>query len=136
MNQLMELTRQSEQRALDHLKTVESLYDAGFVSKYDLLRTQVQVDNIAPQIIKLETGLRLALDGFRLTTGMPLGQPVRLVGEIRRNRRPAFGSRRASTRARQSPGAAPIDAALQVYRLNRALTRASYYRTVGRQRGL
>ena len=131
MDQLMELTRQSEQRALDHLKTVESLYDAGFVSKYDRLRTQVQVDNIAPQIIKLETGLRLALDGFRLTTGMPLDQPVRLVGETRPGTGDEPSEADAVRRALASrPELRQVDAAFQVYRLNRAMTRASYYPTV------
>ena len=131
MNRLMDLTRQSEQRARDHLKVVESFYEAGFVSKYDLLRTQVQVENIGPQIVKLETGIRLALDGFRLTTGIPLGQPVRLTGEIEFGAGDEPSEADAVRRALAGrPELRQVDAALQVYRLNRAMTRASYYPTI------
>ncbi|UCD05444.1 MAG: TolC family protein [candidate division WOR-3 bacterium] len=63
--------------------SVETRFKAGLVSRFDLLRAQVQVENIKPQVIQAENTLNLAREGFKLLLGMELDTEFSLAGEIR-----------------------------------------------------
>ncbi len=43
-----------------HLKNVKNLYGVGMASKFDLLRSEVQVANLKPQFIKARNNLKIA----------------------------------------------------------------------------
>ncbi len=72
--------------SLDQLQrfasAVEARYKAGLVSQFDLLRAQVQVQNLKPMVINYENSLMLAREGFRLLLGMELDQEFMLTGEL------------------------------------------------------
>lgn len=61
---------------------VETRYKAGLVSQFDLLRAQVQVQNLRPMVIEYENALNLAHEGFRLLLGMDLNREFTLAGEL------------------------------------------------------
>jgi outer membrane protein len=61
---------------------VETRYKAGLVSQFDLLRAQVQVQNLKPAVIQSENSLNLAREGFRLLLGMKLDSEFALTGEL------------------------------------------------------
>ena len=61
---------------------VETRYKAGLVSQFDLLRAQVQVQNLKPMVIQYENSLNLAHEGFRLLLGMDLDREFTLTGEL------------------------------------------------------
>jgi len=65
-----------------HAQAVETRYKAGLVSQFDLLRAQVQVANLKPQVIEAENGLRLAREGFKMLLGLPLDQEFTVSGEL------------------------------------------------------
>jgi outer membrane protein TolC len=79
---MVELTQQGLDRAEQHLKTVEKRYRAGMVPDFELLRAQVQVANIRPQLARAENGLKLAQEGFKLLLGTPLDAELKLHGEF------------------------------------------------------
>ena len=62
--------------------SVETRYKAGLVSQFDLLRAQVQVENLKPAIIGSENALNIASEGFKLLLGMDLETGFRLSGEL------------------------------------------------------
>jgi outer membrane protein len=61
---------------------VETRYKAGLVSQFDLLRAQVQVQNLKHTVIESENSLNLAREGFRLLLGMKLDSEFTLTGEL------------------------------------------------------
>jgi outer membrane protein len=65
-----------------HTEAVEIRYKAGLVSHFDLLRAQVQVANLKPQVIETENGLRLAEEGFKMLLGLPLATQFTISGEL------------------------------------------------------
>jgi len=57
---VLKVTRQALKQAERHLKVVEELFRTGAVSRFDLLRSQVEVANLKPDLIRAENNLRLA----------------------------------------------------------------------------
>ena len=83
---LDEYTRQTR-ASLEQLErfaaSVETRFKAGLVSRFDLLRAQVQVENLKPQVIQTENTLNLAREGFKMLLGMELDKAFTLEGELR-----------------------------------------------------
>jgi len=62
-------------------KNVKSLYDVGMSSKFDLLRSEVQVANLKPQLIRARNGRDVAELGLKRALGIDLGKPVTVVAK-------------------------------------------------------
>lgn len=65
-----------------HFKNVRSLYEVGMASKFDLLRSEVQVANLKPQLIKAKNNLKIAELGLKTLLGLDLSQQVELKGDL------------------------------------------------------
>jgi outer membrane protein TolC len=65
-----------------HLKNVRSLYEVGMASKFDLLRSEVQLANLKPQLIRAKNGLNSAELGLKTLLGLDLNRPVEVRGEL------------------------------------------------------
>jgi outer membrane protein len=65
-----------------HLKNVESLYGVEMASKFELLRAEVQLANLKPQLIRAANGLKTAELGLKVILGLDLRQPVEVKGEL------------------------------------------------------
>jgi len=65
-----------------HHQNVKNLYEVGMASKFDLLRSEVQVANLRPQLIKAKNSLSVAELGLKTLLGLDLGQPVEVKGEM------------------------------------------------------
>ena len=76
------LLRESLAQLERHAQAVEIRYKAGLVSQFDLLRAQVQVANLKPQVIEAENGLKLAREGFKMLLGIPLDREVTISGTL------------------------------------------------------
>ncbi|MBE0433604.1 TolC family protein [candidate division WOR-3 bacterium] len=61
---------------------VETRYKAGLVSEFDLLRAQVQAQNLRTSVIEIENTRNLAREGFKLLLGMDLNREFALSGEL------------------------------------------------------
>jgi len=131
LQQLLELTRQSRQLAQNHLAVVETLYQSGFVSRYDMVRTSVQVENIAPQITRIENGIGLALEAFKLVIGMPLDQDVELQGRLEEPADAVSEQAALDSALANRTELRMLTEAVRLTRLGRSLTRASYLPAVG-----
>jgi outer membrane protein TolC len=65
-----------------HAANVKNLYDAGLASKFDLLRSEVQVANLKPQLIRARNSLELAELALKNLLGLDLARPVEVRGEL------------------------------------------------------
>ncbi len=65
-----------------HYKNVKNLYEVGMASKFDLLRSEVEVANLKPQLIKARNSLKIAELGLKTLLGLDLSQPVEIQGEL------------------------------------------------------
>jgi len=128
---MLKLTREGQARAQDHLKVVIALRNQGYVSRYDSLRTAVQVENLGPQIVKLENGIRLSLDGFRLLVGMPADEELSLEGELQMRDYPGTDSEAIAQALANRIELRLLDQTIHLNELTRNITRGSYYPAVG-----
>ena len=63
-------------------KNVKSLYEVGMASKFDLLRSEVRVANLKPQLIKARNNLKIAELSLKALLGLDLSQPVEIKGDL------------------------------------------------------
>jgi len=65
-----------------HDANVKNLFDVGMASKFDLLRSEVQLANLKPQLIRARNALATAEIGLKMLLGIDLAQPVEVRGEL------------------------------------------------------
>lgn len=68
--------------AEENLKNVKNMYEVGMASKMDLLRSEVQLANLQPQLIQAKNNLNLAELGLKTLLGLDLSQEVEIRGEL------------------------------------------------------
>ncbi|MGB8958686.1 MAG: TolC family protein [Candidatus Aminicenantales bacterium] len=61
---------------------VKNLYEVGMASKFDLLRSEVQVANLKPQAIRARNSVDVAALGLKTVLGIALETPVEVKGEL------------------------------------------------------
>jgi len=83
--EVLNITRQSLQNAMDNLKNVQALRAQGMVSEFDALRAEVQVENIRPVVLQMESNLESIKNNFKLLIGIPQTEDITLQGEIEYN---------------------------------------------------
>jgi outer membrane protein len=82
LEEMVMLSHESLLQLERHAKSVETRYRAGLVPQFELLRAQVQVANLKPQVIEAENALKLSREGFKMLLGLPLQQEFRLSGKL------------------------------------------------------
>ncbi|MFC2160254.1 TolC family protein [Acidobacteriota bacterium] len=65
-----------------HLLNVKTLYEVGMASKFDLLRSEVQLANLKPQQIRAKNSVKVAELSLKTLLGLDLAQSVEIRGEL------------------------------------------------------
>jgi len=78
----VEVSEEAVVLADKHFQNVNNLYEVGMASKFDLLRSEVQVANLRPQLIRAKNGLNVAELGLKTLLGLDLSQPIEVKGEM------------------------------------------------------
>jgi outer membrane protein len=68
--------------AEQHRQKVKNLYDVGMASRFDLLRSEVQVANLKPQLIRARNSLDLAELGLKNLLGLDLSEIIEIKGDL------------------------------------------------------
>jgi outer membrane protein TolC len=68
--------------AQEHLRHVTHRYEAGAAAKFELLRAQVEVDALEPEVNKAAQQIELAKAGFRRVLGLPADAEIRVAGVL------------------------------------------------------
>ena len=83
--EVLNITRQSLENAMRNLANVQALRAQGMVSEFDALRAEVQVENIRPMVLQMESNLETIKNNFKLLMGIPQNEDITLIGEIEYN---------------------------------------------------
>ena len=65
------------------LENVKNMYEVGMASKMDLLRSEVRLTNMQPEIIAAKNNLRISELNLKTVLGMDLSQSVQIEGALR-----------------------------------------------------
>ncbi len=80
--QFRDVAEEAVTLAEKHLKTVRNMYDVGMAAKFDLLRSEVQLANLQPQLIRARNALSLSEIGLKTLLGLDLGREIEVQGEL------------------------------------------------------
>ena len=80
--EFVRINRDALSLAEEQLRIAEERYDAGEVSNYDVLRAEVEVAGVKPELVKAENCLETAQNMFKFILGLGMGTPVKLNGEF------------------------------------------------------
>jgi len=79
---LLRIARESRRVARNHFDQVESFYEAGTASEFDLLRARVDLENRDPVVVEAENGATLAVLELKRLVNIPAERPVVLSTEL------------------------------------------------------
>jgi len=79
MKNLMEL---SLKNAEDNFENIKRLNKAGTLSDYDVLRAEVQVENLKPTVLQMENNYKLSLEALKVAIGLDASEDIEVVGEL------------------------------------------------------
>jgi outer membrane protein TolC len=77
----VEVTEKALDQAKRHLAVVEDFFKVGVVSKFDLLRTRVEVANLKPDLVQVRNNLRLSRESLANLLSFPSAS-LQLEGEL------------------------------------------------------
>jgi len=80
--EFVSVAEEAERVAKENLENVKNMYEVGMASKMDLLRSEVRLTNMLPQIIAARNNLRLAELNLKTLLGLDLSQPVEVKGAL------------------------------------------------------
>ena len=65
-----------------NFKNVKALHSQGLVSDFDLLQTEVNVENIKPSLVEIENMYKNSIEGLKVTMGIEQSSEIEIIGEI------------------------------------------------------
>jgi outer membrane protein TolC len=81
----LEITKQSFKNAQDNLASVKAIQKQGMVADYDAMKAEVQVENIRPVVMQMETNYEMVLNNLKVLLGMSQSEEINLTGTINYN---------------------------------------------------
>lgn len=81
--EFIKVAEEAVEVAKKHLKNVKSLYEVGMASKFDLLRSEVQLANLKPQLIRSRNNLRIAELSLKTLLGLDLDKSIGVEGALK-----------------------------------------------------
>lgn len=77
-----DVMKQSLKNAEDNFENIKRLNSAGTLSDYDVLRAEVQVENLKPTVLQMENNYVLSLEALKVTIGLDANHDIDVVGEM------------------------------------------------------
>jgi outer membrane protein TolC len=77
-----DVMKQSLKNAEDNFENIKRLNAAGTLSDYDVLRAEVQVENLKPVVLQMENNYKLSLEALKVTIGLDANQSIDVIGEM------------------------------------------------------
>ena len=82
--QFVGVTEEALSLAEEHSRITKLRFNAGEASEFEVLRAEVEVANLRPQIIKAKNSVKLATLGLKNNLGLGLGEEINIEGEFKR----------------------------------------------------
>lgn len=77
-----DVMQQSLKNAQDNFENIKRLNSAGTLSDYDVLRAEVQVENLKPVVLQMENNYKLSIEALKVAIGLDANQNIDVVGEM------------------------------------------------------
>ncbi len=77
-----EVMQKSFRNASENLDRTRRMYEQGMVAEYDLIRAEVQTENLRPNVLQAENTYELALNYLKALIGLEEGQPLVVEGSL------------------------------------------------------
>lgn len=84
--EVLKITKESLKNAEDNLASVQALYKQGMVAEFDAMRAEVQVENLRPLVLQMESNLETVMNNLKVVLGLPQEEQIQLIGEIQFNK--------------------------------------------------
>ncbi len=75
-----DVMQQSLKNAEENFENIKRLNAAGTLSDYDVLRAEVQVENLKPVVLQMENNYKLSLEALKVAIGLDANQDIDIVG--------------------------------------------------------
>ncbi len=80
--EFVKVAEEAVEVANKNYENVKSMYEVGMTSKLDLLRSEVRLADLKPQLIKVKNSLRIAKLGLKSLLGLDLDQELEVRGDL------------------------------------------------------
>ncbi len=80
--QFVVVSREAVDLAQKYFENVRRLYEVGLASRFDLLRSEVQLANLKPQLLRAQNQLELASINLKTLLGIDLETEIEVKGEL------------------------------------------------------
>ncbi len=77
-----EVMRKSLRNATENLERTRRMYEQGTVAEYDLIRAEVQTENMRPNVLQAENAYEQAVDYLKALIGVDKSQPLSVTGNL------------------------------------------------------
>lgn len=82
LKDVIEINREGLELARAHYDRINSMFDQGLVSEFDLIRAELEVLKLRPQLQEAENNHSIWQENFRKHIGLELDEEINLQGEI------------------------------------------------------
>jgi len=79
---ILNLSIETRDNTEENYRTVKLLADQGLVSEYDLLRAEVTLENVIPEVINAENALKQAENALKNVMAIPYDTEIEVIGEL------------------------------------------------------
>jgi len=86
LENLVDVSEESYRQTERHAEVVRKRYEVGLSSEFDVLRAEVQLANMEPNVVKTKNALIIAKGGLKILLGLPQDKNVDISGELTFNR--------------------------------------------------
>lgn len=77
-----DVMQQSLKNAEENFENIKRLNSAGTLSDYDVLRAEVQVENLKPVVLQMENNYKLSLEALKVAISLDANQSIDVVGDM------------------------------------------------------
>ncbi len=78
----LDVMRKSLRNATENLERTRRMYEQGTVAEYDLIRAEVQTENLRPNVLQAENAYEQAVDYLKALIGVDKSQPLSVTGHL------------------------------------------------------
>jgi outer membrane protein TolC len=78
----MEVMEQSFRNAQENLELVRRMQQQGLAAEFDLIRAQVQTENLRPTLLQAQNGYKMAVNYLKALIGLETNQYIELLGNL------------------------------------------------------
>lgn len=124
-----EVMQQSLKNAEENFENIKRLNAAGTLSDYDVLRAEVQVENLKPVVLQMENNYKLSLEALKVAIGLDANQNIDVIGDMEFDESYKLPTEQEIIEEllQNNPQLAILDKQVQLNDRNVSLEQASYF---------